>query len=315
MSELARGMMSNPSIRQWEGGEDPLAIEEPLEIRLEFWEGQELRRKSVSVTMRTPGHDFELALGFLFTEGIIQRRENIQAIRHCGPQVEGKDFHNIVRVEVHPDVPVNTTTMERNFYTTSSCGICGKTSLEALKINNHFGATIKERKTPRINRERILTFPRVMRSQQHLFQRTGGCHASALFDEAGNLICLREDVGRHNAMDKVIGWALMNDRLPLHDNVIVVSGRASFELMQKASMGGIPLFAAIGAPSTLAVQAAKEFDITLVGFISQHQFNIYHDPGRIEDQRGSYVRPTQPNGTEIEPALGSSTRRSPSSQN
>lgn len=260
---------------------DQLAIEEPLEIRLEHWARGELQRKSVSITMRTPGHDLELAAGFLFTEGVIKQHKDIRQIRPCGPPVEEQDFHNIVRVELNPGVSVNTETMERNFYTTSSCGICGKTSMEALRVNNPYGERIKTQTAPRVNATLLLGLADRMKSQQHLFQQTGGCHASGLFNETGRLLCLREDVGRHNALDKVIGWALMHGRLPLHRHLVLVSGRASFELMQKAAMGGIPLLAAVGAPSTLAVQVAKEFNMTLVGFLNSHRFNIYHDPGRI----------------------------------
>ncbi len=259
-----------------------LAIEEPLEIRLEYWAHGEFLQKSISITMRSPGHDFELAAGFLFTEGIIQRWEEIKQIRHCGPLVEGQDYHNIVRVELQPHVVINTTTMERNFYTTSSCGVCGKTSIEALRVNNPFGLKIRDQLGSGVKRGNLLRLPDRMKAAQPIFQQTGGCHASGLFDRDGELLCLREDVGRHNALDKVVGWALMNRLIPLYDSVLLVSGRASFELMQKASMGGIPLLGAVGAPSSLAVQLAKEFDMTLIGFLTSHGFTIYHDPGRIQ---------------------------------
>ena len=262
---------------------DQLAIEEPLEIRLEYWANGEFLQKSISITMRSPGHDFELAAGFLFTEGIIQRFEDIKQIRHCGPLVEGQDYHNIVRVELQPDVAINTTTMERNFYTTSSCGVCGKTSIDALRVKNPFGLEIRTHLSSDLRREMLLAIPDRMQSAQRVFQQTGGCHASGLFDRYGNLECIREDVGRHNALDKVMGWALMNDNLPLHDHMVLVSGRASFELMQKASIGGISTLAAVGAPSSLAVQFAKEFEMTLVGFLNSQGFTIYHDPGRIQD--------------------------------
>jgi FdhD protein len=261
---------------------DQLAIEEPLEIRLEYWANGEFLQKSISITMRSPGHDFELATGFLFTEGIIQRFDEIKQIRHCGPTVEGQDYQNIVRVELQPHVALNTTTMERNFYTTSSCGVCGKTSIEALRVNNPFGLKIRDHLDAGVKRAVLLTLPDRMKAEQPIFQQTGGCHASGLFDRAGKLLCLREDVGRHNALDKVVGWALMSRYIPLYDHVVLVSGRASFELMQKASIGGIPLLAAVGAPSSLAVQFAKEFDMTLIGFLNSHGFTIYHDPGRIQ---------------------------------
>jgi len=263
---------------------DQLAIEEPLEIRLEYWANNEPQRKSVSITMRTPGNDAELATGFLFTEGIITSWDDIKQVRPCGPNVDGQDFHNIVRVEVHPTVAVKTDSMDRNFYTTSSCGICGKTSLEALKIHNRYGNNIQNLPHSTIPRKVLLGLTDQMTAHQQLFQETGGCHASALFDEQGNLLCLRADVGRHNALDKVIGWALSQRYLPLHNHMVLVSGRASFELMQKASMGGIPLLASVGAPSTLALQVAEDLNMTLVGFLNQKRFTIYHDPGRISDR-------------------------------
>ena len=261
---------------------DQLAIEEPLEIRLEYLADGEFVQKSISITMRSPGHDFELATGFLFTEGIIQHANQIKRIQHCGPIVEGQDYQNIVRVELQPHVVPDTTTMERNFYTTSSCGICGKTSIDALRVNNPYGLEIRHQLGSGMNREKLLALPHRMGAAQLVFQQTGGCHASGLFDMKGNLLCLREDVGRHNALDKVMGWALKNGSIPLTDHLVLVSGRASFELMQKASVGGIPILAAVGAPSSLAVDFAKEFEMTLVGFLREENFRIYHDPGRIQ---------------------------------
>ena len=258
-----------------------LAIEEPLEIRLEYWADGEPRRKSVSITMRTPGNDIELATGFLFTEGIINGWDDIKQVRPCGPKVDGQDFHNIVRVELQPSVTIKTDSMDRNFYTTSSCGICGKTSLEALKVNNRFGNTIQHLPISRISQIVLGRLLSRMTAHQQLFKDTGGCHASALFDEEGNLLCVREDVGRHNALDKVMGWALSHQCLPLHNHIVLVSGRASFELMQKASMGGIPILAAVGAPSTLALQVAQDLEMTLIGFLNEDGFTVYHDPGRI----------------------------------
>ena len=294
---------------------EQLAIEEPLEIRLEYWKDGYLQRQSVSITMRTPGHDDELATGFLFTEGIIREWDQVKHVRACGPFAQGQPFQNIMRVELRGGVKVNTGTLERNFYTTSSCGICGKTSLEALKINNPYGQVIKTLHTPSIHRNILLSVPGRMTSQQRLFQQTGGCHASCLFDEQGNLLCLREDVGRHNALDKVLGWALMNGHLPLHRHMILVSGRTSFELMQKAAMGGIPVVAAVGAPSTLAVQVAREFNMTLIGFLKQQRFTIYHDPGRIQGlaempSRGEHEATTQTHSHAINFSMGHPTRKS-----
>jgi FdhD protein len=300
---------SDTEHRHWP---DQLAIEEPLEIRLEYWSNGEIRRKSVSITMRTPGHDLELAAGFLFTEGIISGWNDITHLRPCGPKVSGQNFQNIVRVELSPAATVNTATMDRNFYTTSSCGICGKTSIDALSVNNPYGGKIKTLRSPAVTRDILFKLPARMTAQQQLFRQTGGCHASGLFDATGNLLCLREDVGRHNALDKVIGWSLMHQHLPLHRHIILVSGRASFELMQKSSMGGIPLVAAVGAPSTLAVQVAQSFNITLVGFLHDQRMTIYHDSGRIVEGSQT-VRPgksfgqkTQTNGTAVNRPLENS---------
>ncbi len=293
---------------------EQLATEEPLEIRLEYWANGKSERKSVSITMRTPGQDMELAAGFLFTEGIIAGWNDIKQIRPCGPIVEGQNFHNIVRVKLHAHVSVKTTTMDRNFYTTSSCGICGKTSIEALKINNQFGQTIKNLTSPTVTPNLLFGLPERMAAEQQLFQKTGGCHASALFDERGTLLCMREDVGRHNALDKVLGWALINDHLPLHRHVVLVSGRASFELMQKSSMGGIPFVAAVGAPSTLAVQMAQEFNMTLVGFLDHQRMTIYHDSGRIQAHQALALedtggRTTRHTGSPVSPDVGNPDRR------
>jgi FdhD protein len=295
---------------------DKLAIEEPLEIRLEYWADGKPQRKSVSITMRTPGHDLELAAGFLFTEGIIAGWDDIKQIRPCGPLVAGQSFQNIVRVTLHPTVSVKTATMDRNFYTTSSCGICGKTSIEALSVNNPFGERIKTLTSPSVTRTMLLDLPPRMTAQQQLFQQTGGCHASGLFDAKGTLLCLREDVGRHNALDKVLGWALMNNQIPLHQHMVLVSGRASFELMQKSAMGGIPLVASVGAPSTLAVQVAQAFNMTLVGLLHHQHMTIYHDPGRVEGHQaaqsgGNLGRTTRHNGSPVSTAVGNPARRFP----
>ncbi|GJL69906.1 MAG: sulfurtransferase FdhD [Nitrospirales bacterium] len=295
---------------------DRLAIEEPLEIRLEYWADGLPQWKSISITMRTPGHDSELAAGFLFTEGIITEWNDIKQIRPCGPIVEGQHFQNIVRVKLHSTVSVKTATMDRNFYTTSSCGICGKTSIEALKINNPFGQNIKILTSPSVTQNMLFCLPERMAAQQQLFKQTGGCHASALFDEEGALLCLREDVGRHNALDKVLGWALMNNHLPLHRHVVLVSGRASFELMQKSSMGGIPFVAAVGAPSTLAVQMAQDFNMTLVGFLDHQRMTVYHDFGRIQAHQATQPedtggRTTRHTGSPVNPAVEHPDRRWP----
>jgi FdhD protein len=248
---------------------DLLAVEEPLEIRLGFSGGD---RKTISITMRTPGDDGELAAGFLFTEGIVKNRDQIVNIRHCGPG------GNTIVVEVAKGVDLDLKRLERHFYTSSSCGVCGKSSIEAL----HTGARqIEDREHPRIDGEFIHKMPAALRAAQSTFERTGGLHASALFNSDGTLDIVREDVGRHNALDKVIGAKLLNNELPLSDTVLLVSGRASFELVQKALMAGIPILAAVGAPSSLAVKLAREFGMTLIGFVREERFNIYCGHKRV----------------------------------
>jgi FdhD protein len=270
---------------------DDLAIEEPLEIQLSYGPSDSRQTRSISVTMRTPGNDLDLAAGFLMTEGVIRDANDIELITHagqtfgeCEPSSQTTDAaklgskQNIVRVELATDVEVGLATLQRNFYTTSSCGICGKASLLALRTvcppraANHF----------RINAQLLYRLPSRLRASQGVFDRTGGLHGAGLFDSAGNLVAVREDVGRHNAVDKLIGSKFLADRTPLRDSLLLLSGRASFELLQKALMGGVPMVVAVGAPSSLAVQVAKEFDITLVGFLREDHFNIYHGSERID---------------------------------
>ena len=252
---------------------DFLAAEEPLEIRLLFGPAEDRRQQSVSVTMRTPGQDFDLAIGFLFTEGIIQNADSIQAIKHCG----GFD-QNVVRVELKEDVSINISKLERNFYTTSSCGICGKASIDAVRTVRRL-----EQSAEQINfsSDLLITLPDKLRKAQSVFDNTGGLHGCALFDINGNLILSREDVGRHNAVDKLIGAALQQNMFPLNYYLLLLSGRASFELIQKAWMAGIQMIAAVGAPSSLAVQMATEEGITLAGFLRNGGFNIYSGEHRI----------------------------------
>jgi FdhD protein len=264
---------------------DSLAIEEPLEIQITYGPQRMRGTRSISVTMRTPGHDFDLAAGFLMTEGVIRDANDIRQITNAGdslsednptPQVMGSlkfgSKQNVVRVELGTDVEVSLANLQRNFYTTSSCGICGKASLVALR-------TVCPPRTKndfRVDAQLLYDLPGRLRASQGVFDRTGGLHAAGLFDSAGNLSVLREDVGRHNAVDKLIGSEFLADRTPLRDRLLLLSGRASFELLQKALMGGLPMVVAVGAPSSLAVQVAKEFDITLVGFLRENHFNIYH---------------------------------------
>ena len=257
---------------------DLLAVEEPMEIRLGFGPADLREQKSVSVTMRTPGNDFELALGFLFTEGIIQNPQDIYKIQYCTELNTKENLENIVRVELKPNLEIDLSNLQRNFYTTSSCGVCGKESIEAIKTNcpvQHLDVSVH------INPQTITQLPDKLRAQQSVFEHTGGIHACALFDTEGNLLLLREDVGRHNALDKLIGAALNLPAIQPNKTVLLLSGRASFELLQKAAMAGIPIVCAVGAPSSLAAQTAQSFNITLVGFLRNQRFNIYSTPERI----------------------------------
>jgi FdhD protein len=244
---------------------DVLAVEEPLEVRLGCEVGGRHVHAPVSVTMRTPGHDAELAVGFLFTEGILAEREQVAGVRQCGAG-------NVARVDLRPGVAVDLTRLERHFYTTSSCGVCGKASLEAVRVS---AAHRPPAGRPVVADGVIRRLPEALRVAQAVFDRTGGLHAAALFDARGHLLCLREDVGRHNALDKLIGAQFLAGRMPLSDGVLLVSGRASFELVQKAAVAGIPILAAVGAPSSLAVSLAREHGLTVLGFVRQDRFNVY----------------------------------------
>ena len=257
---------------------DLLAVEEPLEIRVQLPTPERLVRQAVSVTMRTPGDDAALAVGFLFTEGILRDAADVADVRACGPVAADGATRNVVRVELRPGTPLDLARLERHFYTTSSCGVCGKTSIEALRAASRFPLPAA---TPVVDAHVIDALPAALAASQHVFGRTGGLHASALFDPGGRLLALKEDVGRHNALDKVIGAELLAGRLPLHDRILLVSGRASFELVQKAVMAGIPVRAAVGAPSSLAVQLAADSGMTLVGFVRDGRFNVYAGAERV----------------------------------
>jgi FdhD protein len=264
---------------------DVLAVEEPLEIRLTYSPAR--LTKSISVTMRTPGHDAELALGFLLTEGVIHDEAAVASIT-CSTAdfaaqtpndiaLSQSSADNVVTVELLPHIEVSPSALQRNFYTTSSCGVCGKASLLALR-------TVCPPRRPNtftLDTETLISLPGKLRAAQGIFDRTGGLHAAALFAADGQIDSLREDVGRHNAVDKLLGAAMLTDRLPLRDRILLLSGRASFELLQKALMGGISMVASVGAPSSLAVQVAREFDITLIGFLRDNHFNAYHGAARI----------------------------------
>lgn len=253
---------------------DFLAVEEPLEIRLLFGSVKDRQQQSVSVTMRTPGQDFDLATGFLFTEGIIRDFKDIHAIKHCGGLNE-----NIVRIELKEEVPVNIGKLERNFYTTSSCGVCGKASIDAVRTVKQLQES--ESNTLFFPAEILITLPDKLRKAQSMFEHTGGLHGCALFDTSGNIILCCEDVGRHNAVDKLIGAALQQNLFPLKNYLLLLSGRASFELIQKAWMAGIQIVAAVGAPSSLAVEIAADVNMTLAGFLRGERFNIYSHKERI----------------------------------
>jgi FdhD protein len=251
--------------------QDALAAEEPLELRVDG--------KALAVTMRTPGHDVELAHGFLLTEGVIGARADVSMARYCDSvDDQGRNTYNVLDVALAPGVEPPDTGVERNFYTTSSCGVCGKAALDAVKLKTRFSPAGDE---CRVTPETLVTFPDLLREQQRVFESTGGLHAAGIFTSDGELLVVREDVGRHNAVDKATGWALLNDRVPLGGTVLMVSGRASFELVQKAAMAGIPVLAAVSAPSSLAAELAQEQGITLIGFLRGTSMNVYTHPERI----------------------------------
>lgn len=252
-------------------GLDTLATEEPMEIRLISYFGDRQNSNSISVTMRTPGNDFELAAGFLLTEGVITNtEESIESISYCTDPKEIQNY-NIVNVRLKPSVKFEMERLSRHFYTNSSCGVCGKASLDLVRTVCP-SLPVGDFK---ISRELLRTLPQKLGNAQKLFSITGGLHACALFDVAGNLIAIREDVGRHNAIDKLIGSMLLQKKLPASNRIVLVSGRASFELVQKSLMAGIPVLASVGAPSSLAVDLAKEYGMTLIGFLRHDRYNIY----------------------------------------
>jgi len=277
---IVRALIETIDSQGRRSADDALAVEEPLEIRLVFCDGASIKQKSISITMRTPGHDFELAVGFLFTEGILRSPDDVANVRHCGPPAGDLKLRNVVRVELRPHVPVDLGRLERHFYTSSSCGVCGKTSIAALEVASTQCLTLDG---PIIAAEAVHALPDALRRAQDVFEHTGGLHASALFDTEGGLLGLREDVGRHNALDKLIGAELFAGRLPLSQRILLVSGRASFELVQKSLLAGIPIMAAVGAPSSLAVELAKRYGMTLLGFVRNRRFNIYCGAQRIAD--------------------------------
>ena len=265
---------------------DRLATEEPLEIRLqtqpdaarEADASARSRRQTVCVTMRTPGHDLELAAGFLFAEGIVREREDIWSVRHCSvATVDPAEPDNVVIVELRPGLQPDLRPHARWSYASSACGVCGKANLESLRLRGCRPLPTG----PILHCDVLRRLPEGLRQGQELFDATGGLHAAALFDAEGTLLAVREDVGRHNAVDKLVGWALEQGLLPLERHLLMVSGRTSFEILQKAVTAGVPVVCAVSAPSSLAVTLAREFNVTLVGFLRGERFNVYAGPERI----------------------------------
>jgi FdhD protein len=253
---------------------DYLATEEPLEIRLVA--GGETA--TVAVTMRTPGADFELAAGFLYGEGVVAGREEVSRISYCtDPDVDAEQQYNIVNVGLAASAMPDLHALERHFMTSSACGVCGKASLDALELR---GCPVVP-PGPSVDPAVLTRLPTALRERQGLFESTGGLHAAGLFTAGGELVALREDVGRHNAVDKLVGWAMLDGRLPLHDHLLMVSGRSSYEILQKAVVAGIPVVCAVSAPSSLAVDLARRFGMTLVGFLRGERFNVYAGEERL----------------------------------
>jgi FdhD protein len=275
---MGRVTVRRPVVRVREGQfsrrPDTLAAEEPMEIRV--------RGRALTVTMRTPGDDFDLAAGFLVSEGVLHAAEDVAGVRYCaGATADGGNTYNVVDVALAPHVAAPDASLERNFYTTSSCGVCGKASLDAVRTTAAWSVADDPLRT---GPEVLAALPDTLRRAQRVFESTGGLHAAGLFTAGGELQCLREDVGRHNAVDKVVGYALRSGLLPLRETILVVSGRASFELVQKAVMAGIPMLAAVSAPSSLAVDLAAESGLTLVGFLRGTSMNVYTGAERLERQ-------------------------------
>jgi len=255
-------------------------LEEPLEIQVAHGAVAERQWKTIAITMRTPGHDRELAAGFLVGEGLLRSLDQIEAIHSRGPRHGEQGWQHSVRITFRPEVQLDLGRLERNFYTTSSCGVCGKTSIEALEMTPF--PTLPPAKW-QVEASTICALPARLREEQDIFEQTGGLHAAGLFTIEGEPLLVREDVGRHNAVDKVIGAQFLAGRASFSDSILVVSGRASFELMQKAIASGIPMLVAVGAPSSLAVEVAEKFGATLIGFTKPNGFNIYTGAERVQN--------------------------------
>ena len=272
------GASTRARVTTYEGAEvqqrsDAVATEEPLEIRVHHAGDDYLS----SVTMRTPGNDFELATGWLLAEGVVRHHDDVTRMAYCVDRDVGEEQrYNIVNVHLRPQLQRDLGSIERNFFTTSACGVCGKAGLDQLatkasRVDSSLSVTA----------ETVRSLPGKLRSSQGVFERTGGLHAAGLFDPNGELLGLREDVGRHNALDKLLGWALLEKMLPLSDCLVLVSGRASFELAQKSVVAGVPVLCAVSAPSSLAIQVADDFNMTLIGFLRKERFNVYAGAERI----------------------------------
>lgn len=269
------------TVTSWKSGEskdkeDLLVIEEPLQIKLQYGQGENWQEKSLTITMRTPGNDFELATGLLLAENIIDKKEDIDLIRYC-KKVKPEEQGNVLIVKLAPDLYLDFNKLGRHFLSNSSCGICGKYAIEAIDCSE-LPLDLSE---PRVNISVLIQLNERLMKEQTVFKYTGGIHASALFDTCGNLLLSREDVGRHNAFDKVTGAAMMQNLLPAKNRLIMLSGRVSFELVQKAVRAKIPVIVAVGAPSSLAVSLAKKKGLTLIGFLKKESFNIYCGQERI----------------------------------
>ena len=263
--------------------EDVVAVEEPLQIRVSALASGPVAAapRDLTVTMRTPGHDFDLVAGFLVGEGVVRGPADIAMMRYCaGTNDAGEQTFNVVDVTLGLGIPLPGAEIERQVLTTSACGICGTTSID--QVRKALPPDLAGRPSWRVSVAVLLALPDALRTAQGLFAKTGGVHAAGVFTAAGEALCVREDVGRHNAVDKVVGWALREGRLPLRETVLQVSGRASFELVQKAALAGIPVLAAVGAPSSLAAELADELGVTLIGFSRGRSLNVYTHPGRVE---------------------------------
>ncbi len=268
---------------------DSLAVEEPLELRV--------GGRTVTVTMRTPGHDMELAAGFLLAEGVIRTGEHVRTMRYCaGTDEQGRQTYNLLDIVLADGVAPPDPSVERNFLTTSSCGLCGAAGIDAVRRRSAFDVAVDPL---HVTAALIAELPETLRTAQAAFSRTGGLHAAGLFDADGRLLCAREDIGRHNAVDKVLGWALQNGEIPARERILMVSGRASFELTQKALMAGVPMLAAVSAPSSLAAELAAEAGMTLVGFVRGERMNVYSRADRVVPEAPSEAPASAPSALNV----------------